>query len=95
MATKKPAAQDVPEVDAAPVTMADAEVDAAPVTMADASPVTMADASALNGVDIDPPDESPAEVADVRPFISAGMASDLENQGWTLDPTTGKKIVKE
>lgn len=60
----------------------------------DATPVTMADVAPLNGAT----DESVAEPdasTDARPFISAGMASDLEQQGWTIDPSTGRKIVKE
>lgn len=58
--------------------------------------VTMADIASLQGIGI-APDESAARVetlADV-PFVSAGMASDLEQQGWALDPTTGRKVERD
>lgn len=61
----------------------------------DESPVTMADVAALNGVGL-APDASEVRTLDASGdvFISAGMASDLEQQGWTIDPATGRKIVK-
>lgn len=56
--------------------------------------VTMGDVAALNGVGLAPDASRVKEVGTEGLFISAGMASDLENQGWTLDPLTGNKVVK-
>lgn len=80
-----------PDLDA-PTTSTPPDASTPPVD--DSTGVTMADVAALNGVGI-APDESPDAPADKPPFISAGMASDLEQQGWCVDPNTGKKIVKE
>lgn len=58
--------------------------------------VTMADVAALNGIGL-APDESadrPMPVGEVV-FISAGMASDLEQRGWAVDPNTGRKVERE
>lgn len=77
----------------APTTLPPAEP--AP-TFDDKHAVTMADVASLNGIGLAPDqsDERRVPVGEV-PFISAGMASDMEQQGWTLDPTTGRKIVRE
>lgn len=63
----------------------------------DTSAVTMADVATLNGIGLAPDesDERPLRRDDPPPFISAGMAYDLETYGWVVDPSTGKKIVKE
>ena len=53
--------------------------------------VTTRDVSALNG-GVEP---EPAPAAPDKPFISAGMAHDLDTVGWATDPATGKKITKE
>jgi hypothetical protein len=37
----------------------------------------------------------PDEAAVEQPFISAGVASDLEMQGWAGDPTTGGMFRKD
>lgn len=65
-------------------------------TVEDEKPVTMADVAAINGIGL-APDASPDVTVSPEdvPFISAGMASDLEQQGWTLDPLTGRKITRE
>lgn len=62
----------------------------------DKSAMTMADVAALNGIGL-APDVSVVVV--VRPdaedvFISEGQRVDMEEQGWTLDPLTGRKITK-
>ena len=56
----------------------------------------MADIAALNGIGL-APDESTERAMPVGKvvFISAGMASDLEQQGWTIDPATGLKIERD
>lgn len=30
-----------------------------------------------------------------RPYFSEGMRHDLETLGWTVDPTTGKKLTED
>lgn len=77
----------------------------APTTLPPAEPapefdgdraVTMADVAALNGIGL-APDESRVETVQASEalFISAGMASDLEQQGWAFDPTTGRRVERE
>lgn len=57
--------------------------------------VTMGDVAALNGIGV-APDASRVETVNASdlPFMSAGMASDLEHYGWAVDPLTGRKVVK-
>jgi hypothetical protein len=96
---------DAPTVSAPPASMdedavqsATSPLDPTKLAVEDETPVTMADVAALNGIGL-APDESDARVAplteDGDVFISAGMQSDLEQQGWALDPTTGRKVVRE
>ncbi len=67
-----------------------------PEELDDSKPITMADVASLQGIGLAPDASTVREVgAGDVPFISAGMASDLEQQGWTIDPATGKKITKE
>lgn len=49
--------------------------------------------AALNGVEPEAVEQPAGEPA--KPFISAGMAADLDAQGWTIDPVTGRKIVRD
>lgn len=65
-----------------------------PSTLDESTPVTMADVAALNGIQV-APDTSQPDATEKPVFISAGMQSDLDQQGWTIDPNTGRKIVKE
>lgn len=95
---------DAPTTSAPPVSLDEGVVQSAPSPLdpeipavKDTSAVTMADVAALNGIGLAPDESDPrittlTEDGDV--FISAGMASDLEQQGWALDPTTGRKIVR-
>lgn len=73
-------------------------LDASTLAVEDKTSVTMADVAALHGIGL-APDRSEVRVVAVgdedAPFISAGMASDLEQQGWALDPATGRKVVRE
>lgn len=39
--------------------------------------------------------DEPERAAEPLPFISAGVASDLEMQGWAGDPTTGGIFRKD
>ena len=58
--------------------------------------VTMADVASLNGIGLAPDGSLRGTVkASEVPFISEGMRNDLEIQGFTLDPTTGRKIVRD
>jgi len=59
--------------------------------------VTMADVASLQGIGIAPdePDVQLATVDDPDVFVSAGMASDLEQQGWALDPITGRRVERD
>jgi hypothetical protein len=59
------------------------------------SPVTMRDVAALNGIGTAPDASGRKTVGTEGLFISAGMASDLDQQGWTIDPATGNKVVRE
>lgn len=91
-ASPPPASLDENAVQSAP-----SPLDASTPAIEDESPVTMADVASLNGIGL-APDESDVRLladADAAPFISAGMQSDLDHQGWTVDPLTGKKIVKD
>lgn len=36
-----------------------------------------------------------ADAKDRRPYFSEGMRHDLETLGWTVDPTTGKKLTED
>ena len=96
---------DAPTVSAPPASLDPDAVQSAPSPLDPATPaiedktaVTMADVAALNGIGL-APDESDPRVAPLTEngdvFISAGMQSDLEQQGWTIDPATGRKIVRE
>lgn len=80
------------------VQSATSPLDPTKLAVEDETAVTMADVAALNGIGL-APDESDARVAPLTEggdvFISAGMQSDLEQQGWALDPTTGRKVVRE
>lgn len=76
----------------------------APTTLPPAEPapefdgdkaVTMADVAALHGIGLAPDESVTRTVTSGEVFISAGMASDLEQQGWAIDPTTGRKIVRD
>ena len=99
-----PADLDAPTVSAPPASMDPDAVQSAPspldpsiLAVDDTTAVTMADVAALNGIGL-APDASTVRIVDVqaeRPFISAGMASDLEYQGWTNDPLTGRLIQRE
>lgn len=51
------------------------------------------DVAALNGVEPEAVEQPASEPA--KPFISAGMASDLEIHGWCIDPRTGQKITRQ
>lgn len=88
-----PASMDADAVQSAP-----SPLDASTPAIEDKTAVTMADVAALQGIGL-APDASEVRVVAVdegdAPFISAGMASDLEQQGWTLDPTTGRRIERE
>lgn len=86
-----PASLDEDVVQSAP-----SPLDASTLAVEDGTPITMADVAALNGIGLAPDrsDVRTVNVADVS-FISAGMASDLEQQGWTIDPSTGRKIVRD
>lgn len=73
-------------------------LDASKLAVEDKTAVTMADVASLNGIGLAPDASDPrvtvlTEDGDV--FVSAGMQSDLEQQGWALDPTTGRKIVRK
>jgi hypothetical protein len=85
-----------PDPDAPTTLEPPAEPDAS--TLDDHTPVTMADVAALNGIGL-APDRSDARVVtldeDGDVFISAGMANDLEQHGWAIDPITGRKIVRK
>lgn len=59
----------------------------------DGGPVTMADVAAINGIGLAPDASRVAEVGPQDVFISEGMRNDLELNGWTIDPTTGRKVV--
>jgi hypothetical protein len=91
-ASAPPASADPDAIQSAPSPL-DASIPAA----ADTSAVTMADVAALNGIGLAPDESDPRLLGkdDEKPFISAGMAYDLETYGWAVDPATGKKIVKE
>jgi hypothetical protein len=88
-----PASLDEDVVQSAP-----SPLDASTPAIEDKTSVTMADVAALNGIGL-APDRSEVRVVavgdDDAPFISAGMQSDLEQQGWALDPTTGRKVVRK
>lgn len=57
--------------------------------------ITLGDVAALNGVGLAPDASRVVEVkASEVPFLSEGLRTDLEHQGWALDPLTGRKIVK-
>lgn len=58
-------------------------------------PVTMADVAALHGIGLAPDESVTRTVRSGEVFISAGMASDLEQQGWAVDPNTGRKVERE
>lgn len=94
---------DAPTVSAPPASLDPDAVQSAPsplnpseLAVEDETPVTMADVASLNGIGL-APDESDVRLVDehAKPFISAGMQSDLEAQGWCIDPATGRKIVRE
>lgn len=57
--------------------------------------VTMADIAALNGIGLAPDTSDTRTVTSGEVFVSAGMASDMEQQGWALDPATGRKVVRD
>lgn len=57
--------------------------------------VTMADVAALNGIGLAPDESDTRTVTSGKVFISAGMASDLEQHGWAVDPNTGRKVERE
>lgn len=84
-------------VDEGAVLSAPSPLDGSIPAIEDKTAVTMADVAALNGIGL-APDSSPVRVVAVdeegAPFISAGMASDLEQQGWALDPVTGRRVVR-
>jgi hypothetical protein len=62
---------------------------------ADKGSVTLADVAAIQGVQIAPDASVVVEVAeDEVPFVSAGMANDLEIYGHATDPMTGRKVVR-
>lgn len=69
----------------------------------DTSAVTMADVAALNGIGLAPDQSGRADRGDWTVeeaqkngvFISAGMASDLEQQGFTIDPANGRRIFRQ
>lgn len=87
-----PASLDEDAIQSAP-----SPLDASTPAIEDGTPVTMADVAALNGIGLAPDTSDVRTVqvgADDAPFISAGMASDLEQQGWALDPVTGRKVVR-
>jgi hypothetical protein len=88
-----PASLDEDVVQSAP-----SPLDASTPAVEDGTAVTMKDVAALNGIGL-APDRSDVRVVavgeDEAPFISAGMQSDLEQQGWALDPTTGRRVVRE
>lgn len=97
-ASAPPASMDPDVVQSAP-----SPLDASKLAVEDKTSITMADVAALNGIGL-APDESGrvdrgewtlAEAQENGVFISAGMASDLEQQGFTLDPSNGRKIVRE
>lgn len=93
-----PASLDLDVVQSAP-----SPLDASIPAIEDKTSITMADVAALNGVGLAPDtsgrvDRGDMTVAEARKagvFISAGMASDLEQQGFTLDASNGRKIVRE
>lgn len=57
--------------------------------------VKMADVASLQGIQVAPDASVVTTVArgDV-PFISEGMRFDLDQQGWAIDPMTGRKVVR-
>ena len=88
-----PASMDPDVVQSAP-----SPLDGSVQAVEDKTAVTMADVAALNGIGL-APDSSDAQMValddESAMFISAGMASDLEQQGWALDPTTGRRVVRK
>lgn len=82
-------------VDAGPDEPMDEELDMATYVDEPDKAVTMGDVAALNGVGVAPDASRVRTVkASEVPFLSEGLRTDLEHQGWALDPLTGNKIVK-
>jgi len=82
-------------VDAGPDEPMDEELDMGAYVDEPDKAVTMADVAALNGVGVAPDASRVRTVkASEVPFLSEGLRTDLEHQGWALDPLTGNKIVK-
>lgn len=82
-------------VDVGPDEPMDEELDMATYVDEPDKAVTMGDVAALNGVGVAPDTSRVRTVkASEVPFLSEGLRTDLEHQGWALDPLTGNKIVK-